>query len=134
MAKFIDRKAGSPHREPREPLDLKENGSLRRFGPGHRTASDFFSDEKQRQDVTRGELLNVLGMVEYNRQQARPWWRLWRWLTKVPQVTNVPKNLRDAHARQIAEIKDRLLREAEEMRAEVARRKADHSLDAPPAA
>jgi hypothetical protein len=115
MVKHIDRRAGSPDRNGDEPP------KLRRPGPGHRTASDFFSEEAQRRDVTRAELLNVLGMVEFSRRESALWRRAWRWLRHHPPITNVPASLATAHAETLEAVRIRMVAEQAAADAEASR-------------
>ena len=101
---------------------------LRRPGPGHRTASDFFTPDKQRREVSRGELLNVLGMMEFARRENRWHRRVWRWLTKQPMPVDFGARLADAHERTLEDVKARMLANLAAVKAKVAEVNASQSL------
>lgn len=115
-----------------EPVDIskvevRKDGSVRRIAPGYRSASDFFSEEGQRREVTRGELLNVLGMIEYNTRESKWYRRLWRWYKGVPQVVDIRTRLYDAHEGTIADAKRILEAEAEGIREKLSQAKGKES-------
>lgn len=85
----------------------------RRIAPGVRTFSQFFDPDKQRREVTRGEFLNLVSMLEYQRSESRWWRRAWRFLMGDAQVRSFLPHLVDAHARTLDEAKARLLAEQE---------------------
>ncbi len=107
--------------------DIRTDGTVRRIAPGYRGASDFFSEEAQRRDVTRGELLNVLGMIEYNTYESHWLRRLIRWWKGLPQVVNIRKRLRLAHAATIEDAKRILLAQAKAIKAGMAVKKGELS-------
>jgi hypothetical protein len=129
VAKSIDRRASISADEPDITPANTEEKAPRRILPGARRASEFFAPENQRKEVLRGELVNVLGMIEYNRRESTLLHRMWRWLTDRPQV--VPFHLRaaEAHARTIEDAKAELMRQADEIRQNIANKKAELSRD-----
>jgi len=74
----------------------------RRVSKGARSLSEFFAPEKQRADLTRGEFLNLVGMLEYQRAETRWWRRVVRFLNREPQVASLIPELVAAHARTLA--------------------------------
>lgn len=109
--------------------DIRADGTARRIAPGYRGASDFFSEEAQRREVTRGELLNVLGMIEYNSYESRWFRRVMRWARGIPQVVPIRKRLRLAHAQTIEDAKRILHAQADSIRAGMAVKKGELSKD-----
>lgn len=99
MALAVEPKPGSPA-VPEAP---------RRVAPGARTFSQFFEGDKQRREITRGEWLNLTGMLEYERYESRWYRRIWRWLHYLPQVPRFIPEIVEAHARTLAAAQARLL-------------------------
>lgn len=100
MAKFIDRRAGSPDRivTKDEASEDQLASARRRIEKGARTAQDFFDPLKFEKAVTRRDLLNVLSMVEYARRESSAWRRLGRWVRGINQPAFTPGRLAKAHA------------------------------------
>jgi hypothetical protein len=125
VAKSIDRRASSSADTPDiTPANTEEKGP-RRILPGARRASEFFGQENMRREVLRGELVNVLGMLEYGRRESTWWRRAWRWLTDQPQVVPFHQRTAEAHDRTIAEAKADLMKEADGIRADLAAKKLE---------
>lgn len=87
---------------------VKQNGKLRRPGDGGRTASDFFAPERFDRPVTRGELINVVGMIEYGRRENHWWRRLFRWLRGWPQAKDMAALAAAAHGQTLHELRLKL--------------------------
>jgi hypothetical protein len=102
----------------------------RRIAPGARTFSQFFDGDKQRRELTRGEWLNLMSMLEYQRYESRWWRRIWRWLHHLPQVASFIPAMREAHARTLEEAKASLLKAQEDIRLRLLAEKEKHSQQA----
>jgi len=89
----------------------------RRLSTGARSFSEFFAPEYQRREIMRGEFLNLIGMIEYQRSESRWWRRIWRFLMGDPQVSNLIAALVDAHRKTLEEAAERLRQMREEAKA-----------------
>ena len=108
-----------------EHLDVSD-GKLRRPGAGGRTAADFFAKENHSRSLTRGELINVVGMIEYGRRENKWYRRLYRWVRGWPPARDLAHDAAVAHGRSLYEIRQALEKAAyEEQAKEAARRAAD---------
>lgn len=85
MAKSVERRAGHGRTEnqpdPHSGVDMRQDRSLRRVGPGNRMMSDYFSADNMRKPVMRGELLGILEMLAFHERERHWWWRFRRWVT-----------------------------------------------------
>ena len=102
-----------------EHLDVSD-GRLRRPGKGGRTAFDFFAKENHNKPLTRGELINIVGMIEYGRRENKLWRRLYRWVRGWPPAADLAANAAMAHGRSLYEIRQQLEKAAEEQMAKEA--------------
>lgn len=90
---------------------------------GARTLSEYFHEDKQRREVLRGEFLNLIAMLEYQRKYSRWYWRIWRFLMGDPQVSAIIPALVKAHEKTLMDARAILLQKAEEAAARIAAEK-----------
>lgn len=102
----------------------------RRIAPGARTFSQFFEGDKQRREITRGEWLNLMSMLEYQRYESRWYRRIWRWLHHKPQVASFIPEMVAAHARTLEDAQAKLKAAHEALQARIQEAKAKLSQDA----
>lgn len=78
--KINDRRSASDGKKKNPEADVRQDGSVRRFGGGARRESEFLSAENLERPMNRRDLINYLSMIEYSRSQWRWHHRLSRWL------------------------------------------------------
>lgn len=84
-------------------VPMAKIGNNRRVLPGARTADDFFAPERFQRSISRADMINILGTLEFSRRESTPWRRFVRWWNNLPQVSDMPGALSNAHARSLAE-------------------------------
>lgn len=89
--------------EPSREVDMRQDGSVRRYGGGGRAMADYFSADNRMKTVARGELLGILQMLEWNRDRSRGLVfrlldslvvlcrRAWAWAWREPYIPSIAR-------------------------------------------
>lgn len=121
MARFMDRRSSKDKKQDDQKPDVvvgpmmvetpargPSAREVRRAIPGTRRMEQMLDEEHLRRPLTRQDYVNLRASEEFARRESQWWRKLWRWLTRMPQVTNVPARLADAHARSLVKIEKQL--------------------------